>query len=65
MQEHHDNINDLDVPLWGAKLMAPVINKTERETRHLIQTKQLDVTKKGALYVSTARRLLRSIGCLP
>jgi len=53
---------DLDTPLWGAKPMAPVINKTERETRHLIKHGLLDVTKKGALYVSTKRRLLKSLG---
>jgi hypothetical protein len=61
----HDDENgdtDLDTPLWGAKVMAPVINRTERETYHLIKNKQLDVTKKGALYVSTRRRLLASLG---
>ena len=59
-QDIHDD--DLDTPLWGAKVMAPVINRTERETRYLIETKQIDVTKKGALYVSTRRRLLASLG---
>ena len=56
-QDIHDD--DLDTPLWGAKVMAPVINRTER---YLIETKQIDVTKKGALYVSTRRRLLASLG---
>jgi len=55
---------DLDVPLWGAKVMAPVINRTERETYHLIKNKQIDVTRKGNLYVSTRRRLLASLGLL-
>ena len=58
----HDD--DLDTPLWGVKEMAPVINRTERETYHLIKIKQLDVTRKGALYVSTKRRLLASLGVL-
>jgi hypothetical protein len=53
---------DLDTPLWGAEEMAPVINRTKRETYHLIKNKQLDVTRKGALYVSTKRRLLASLG---
>ena len=57
----HDDI-DLDAPLWGAAEMAPVIRRKERDVYHLIKTKQIDVTKKGALYVSTARRLRRSLG---
>ena len=67
MQDHtqHTNGTDLDTPIWVVKLMAPVINRTERETRHLIKNKQLDVTKKGSLYVSTARRLLASLGVQP
>ena len=55
---------DLDTPLWGAEEMAPVIKRTKRETYHLIKNKQLDVTKKGALYVTTRRRLLASLGVL-
>ena len=54
--------DDLDAPIWHVKNMAPVINRTERETFHLIWSKQIDVTKKGALYVSTRRRLLASLG---
>ena len=44
--------------------MAPVINRTERETRHLIKMRRIDVTQVGALYVSTRRRLLASLGVL-
>lgn len=58
----HINDDDLDVPLWGAEEMAKVLRRSKRETYHLIKTKQIDVTKKGALYVSTPRRLLRSLG---
>jgi hypothetical protein len=54
--------DDLDTPIWGAKSMAPVLNRTERETYHLIKHKQLDVTRKGNLYVSTKRRLRASLG---
>ncbi|MGB8709941.1 MAG: hypothetical protein WCD39_09280 [Methyloceanibacter sp.] len=60
----HDDDTDLDAPIWGAEEMAPVIKRNRRETYHLIKHKQLDVTKKGALYVSTRRRLLKSIGVL-
>ena len=41
-----------------------MIGRNERQTHHLIKTKQLDVTKKGALYTSTARRLLESLGAM-
>ena len=61
----HDNNGpdtELDTPIWGVKFMAPVINRTERDTRHLIKNKRLDVTQKGNLYVSTRRRLLASLG---
>ena len=53
---------DLDAPLWGAKAMAPVVRKNEREVRHLINTGLIDVTKVGSLYVTTKRRLLASLG---
>ena len=46
----------------GRGEMALVIRRKERDVYHLIKTKQIDVTKKGALYVSTARRLRRSLG---
>jgi hypothetical protein len=63
MQDHPQHTDDdLDRPLWTVKVMAPVVNRTERETRHLIKTQQLDVTRKGTRYVSTARRLLASLG---
>ena len=50
------------LPLWGAEAMAPVINRTERDVYWLIKTGQIDVTKKGARYVTTRRRLLASLG---
>lgn len=53
---------NLDTPLWGAEAMAPVINRTERDVYWLIKTGQIDVTKKGARYVTTRRRLLASLG---
>ena len=63
MQDHPQHTDDdLDRPLWTVKVMAPWVNRTERETRHLIATGQLDVTLKGARYVSTPRRLRKSLG---
>jgi len=64
MQDQPQLDPDLDAPLWGADEMAKVIKRNKRQTYHLIKTKQLDVTKKGALHVSTARRLLKSLGVL-
>jgi len=55
---------DLDTPIWGAVAMAEVINGNERKVHHLVRTKQIDVTKKGSLLVSTRRRLLKSLGVL-
>ena len=57
-----DRDADPDRPLWGAAEMAPVLKRTKREVYYLIKTNQLDVTQKGVLYVSTARRLLASLG---
>jgi len=54
--------DDLDVPIWHAENMAPVIGCSECKTRRLIKMKLIDVTKVGAQYVSTKRRLRRSVG---
>jgi hypothetical protein len=62
--KHPQRATDLDDPIWGVRNFAPIIKRSERQTFHLIKTKQLDVTRKGALYVSTPRRLLASLGVL-
>jgi hypothetical protein len=54
--------NDLDRPVWGAEAIGQVINRTRRETYHLLNSGKLDATKCGAQHVSTPRRLLRSLG---
>jgi hypothetical protein len=53
---------DPDAPLWGAEAMAPVINRTKRQVHHLLETGQLDATKTAKIWVSTPRRLLKSVG---
>jgi hypothetical protein len=52
-------IDPLDLPVWGAEGMAPIIRKSVQETRHLLWRGRLDADKNGHLWVSTARRLLR------
>jgi hypothetical protein len=51
-------ISDLDRPVWGAKAIAEVVNRTERQTSYLLEKKLLPATKVGKLWTSTPRRLL-------
>jgi hypothetical protein len=57
-----ENSQQMDVPVWGAGAMAPIINRSRRATFHMLETKQLDATKTGKQWVSTPRRLLKSLG---
>ena len=50
--------NGDDVPLWGARAIAPVINRSEKQTFYLLEQGRLDADKIGQIWVST-RRLLR------
>ena len=59
---HIIDVKPDDVPIWGAEAMAEEINRTRRATYHLLHTGQLDATKKGSTWVSTRRRLRRSLG---
>ena len=56
-----DNVDPLDEIVWGVSPIAAIINRSERATRHLIQRKLIDVTKRGNYYLSTRRRLLTSL----
>ena len=50
--------SDLDEPIWGIENFAKVINRTERQTYHLVATGKLPgVNKVGDRYVSTRRKL--------
>jgi hypothetical protein len=51
-----------DEPIWGAGAIAEVIKKDRRSTYHLIYKGLIDVTQVGSLYVSTRRRLCKSLG---
>jgi hypothetical protein len=59
MNDHPYDPN-LDRPIWGAKNIASVINRTERQTYHLLEKGHLDAGKKGATWTSSIRRLLLS-----
>ncbi|MGC1178449.1 MAG: hypothetical protein WA884_05365 [Methyloceanibacter sp.] len=63
-QPAQDNDADaaMDKPVWGAKGIAPVIKRGERQTFHLLESGLLDASKVGKQWVSTPRPLLRSVG---
>ena len=54
--------DDLDKILWGAREIAPVIRRSERQVHYLLENGRIDATKTGKIYTSTPRRLRRSLG---
>lgn len=54
-------VPELDAPIWGAKHMGSVINRTERQTFYLLQAGLLPANKVGDQYVSTRRKLLSAV----
>jgi len=52
---------ELDRPIWGAKNIGAVINRTERQTFHALEKGLLPAEKIGKTWVSTPRRLLSRI----
>ena len=55
LDEYHP---DLDRLVWGAKAIAAVINRNERQAFYLLEQGHLDAEKKGGVWCSTVRRLL-------
>jgi hypothetical protein len=51
-----------DTPIWGASAISAVIRRTEREAYYLLNRGLLDATKVGKIWVSSERRLRRSLG---
>ena len=51
-----------DVPVWGAEEIAPIINRSVRQTYHYLKMGYLPATKVGPLWTSTPRRLRRAVG---
>lgn len=58
MSVHED---DRDRPVWGVKRIAKIIDRTERQTFHMLQSGKLSASKIGDRWVSTPRRLLAPI----
>jgi hypothetical protein len=56
------NNSNLDTPVWGAKAIGKAIDRGPRQVFHLLDCGLLDATKVGKTYVSTRRRLLKSLG---
>lgn len=55
---------DLDTPIWGTAGIAKAINRSERATQHLIDTRRIDTSKVGGRHTSTLRRLRISLGIM-
>ena len=53
---------DLDRPVWGAKAIGEVVNKSEKAAFYLLSRGLLPAEKVGESWVSTPRKLLQRIG---
>ncbi|RWF41854.1 MAG: hypothetical protein EOS65_10955 [Mesorhizobium sp.] len=53
---------DDDKIIWGAKAIGQEIDRTERQTFHLLERGLLPATKVGDQWTSTRRRLRRMFG---
>jgi hypothetical protein len=53
---------DLDRLLWGARAIGKEIDRTEQQAFRLLELGLVDGTKVNRLWVSTPRRLRRSLG---
>jgi hypothetical protein len=51
----------LDLPVWGATKIGEIVNRSPRQTFHLLETGRLPATKVASKWVSTPRRLLAHI----
>ena len=58
MSDHHSYDAQLDAPVWGAKGIAQVLNRTVRQAYHLLESGHVDADKVGKTWRSSIRRLL-------
>jgi hypothetical protein len=56
--------DDLDAPVWGARAISEIINRSEAHTRKLLQARKLPTKKVGIWHVSTKRKLREALGVL-
>jgi hypothetical protein len=54
--------DDFDAPIWGAAAIAAVLGVPLHRANYLLAQQRLDATKVGRSWVSSRRRLLRSVG---
>jgi hypothetical protein len=47
----------LDAHIWGARAIGEAINRTDRQTYHLLEKGLLDADKIGKTWCSSLRRL--------
>ena len=50
--------SDFDDLIWGVTAIAAEIRRSERQTYHLIQTKQIPTQKVGAIHAARRSKLL-------
>jgi hypothetical protein len=55
---HDQSPVDLDTPIWGAREIGAVLNRSERKTFYLLEAGLLPAEKVGKSWVTTRRRLL-------
>ena len=55
-------VSELDRPIWGARAIGQVSALNERQAYYLLENGRLDGTKIGSQWVSTQRRICRSLG---
>ena len=49
--------SEFDDLIWGVPAIAAYIKRSERQTRHLIQTKQIATQKVGAIHTARCSKL--------
>jgi hypothetical protein len=49
---------ELDRPIWGAREIAALINRSERQAVYLLEQGYIDADKVGGLWRSSIRRLI-------
>ena len=68
IQQLNDTVNDKvedrhDAPAWGAVAIGKIINRTPRQTFHLLSTGAIkSAQKKGGQWVATPSRLRAEFG---
>lgn len=58
----NEKFDELDRPVWGCRAIATVINRTPRQTFHLLENGHLPATKTGDQWTAIPRKLLEAVG---